>query len=617
MSAVKHAPPPAAAVVHPPPGANPPQQASGLAVTGEQVLAAAKEKSEAKARNVWLHAWHDPVAGLKAYSQCVRLADLNANGESKLLVAGSDKKLKIYQGTTLLSENVLLDAPVSVCVFYPDANKPRMPSVAVAAGPFVFIYRNLRPYYKFSLPLLAVDEKENEVWSAINEGKISIDELKDQLTAVRDSGVTLTSRSQDLLALDDPGAAGGYVAERKGKPLQQQTVCTCMEVLKKDLEDDDAVSMLVVGTEAGQVLILDPPGATVQYKVQLVSAPVFMHVGGTLAVEWRVICACRDGNVYTIKNGELTGTVIELESMPCGLVRLDKTIVVGCMNSAFHAFHIKGKKTYSVYLDHPITCMETLSLTKTRNLKALLVALLNGEVRLYNVNHLVATLQVQEPITALRFGYYGREESAMIAVGRSGSLTIKFVQRTADLDVSSHPPGPPPEQDVPLSIPKKTKLYVEQTQREREQATEMHRVFQRDLCKLRLNTARAYVKIISDGQGPMSFSSGSSLRLTAQVQGLGPRFKLKLNLQNTGTRAVTDMVVTFAYNAMLYRLKSSLVRVPLLVPGLLYRLDAELDCIDETGGADAIRVFVCSAKSVLPVLSAVVNMPVSEVLLQQ
>lgn len=54
--------------------------------------------------------------------------------------------------------------------------------------------------------------------------------------------------------------------------------------------------------------------------------------------------------------------------------------------------------------------------------------------------------------------------------------------------------------DIPLNIPKKTTLYVEQTQRERDHATEMHRHFQRDLCKLRLTTARAYVKIIKDGQ---------------------------------------------------------------------------------------------------------------------
>lgn len=49
-------------------------------------------------------------------------------------------------------------------------------------------------------------------------------------------------------------------------------------------------------------------------------------------------------------------------------------------------------------------------------------------------------------------------------------------------------------------VPKKTRLYVEQSQREREQAADMHRIFQRDLAKLRLTTARAYVKVLTDGQ---------------------------------------------------------------------------------------------------------------------
>ena len=223
----------------------PPLALGPPAKSGEQVLAEAKAKEEAKARNVWLHAWHDPVAGLKAYSPCVRLADITADGESKLLVAGSDCKLKIYKGTTLVSENVLLDAPVSICVFYPDANKPRMPSVAVAAGAFVFIYRNLRPYYKFSLPMLTVDAKESELWSELGEGRISVDEAKQALAGLRDSGVGLTSRSQDLLGLDEPAAVHGFVAEHKGVPLTQQTACTCMEVLKRDAEDDDAVRMLL------------------------------------------------------------------------------------------------------------------------------------------------------------------------------------------------------------------------------------------------------------------------------------------------------------------------------------------------------------------------------------
>lgn len=62
-----------------------------------------------------------------------------------------------------------------------------------------------------------------------------------------------------------------------------------------------------------------------------------------------------------------------------------------------------------------------------------------------------------------------------------------------------------PSQDIPLNIPKKTKLYVEQTQREREQAIDMHRIFQRDLCKLRLSTARAYVRVLTDGQVGMGY----------------------------------------------------------------------------------------------------------------
>ena len=122
--------------------------------------------------------------------------------------------------------------------------------------------------------------------------------------------------------------------------------------------------------------------------------------------------------------------------------------------------------------------------------------------------------------------------------------------------------------------------------------------------------------MITDGQGPMSYSSGSALRLTAQVQGLGPRFKIKLSLMNTGSKAVSELSVALNYNALNYRVKAAVFDVPLLVPGLVHRLDAELECIDENGGADAIRVIVCNPKSVLPVLSAVVNMPISEQLIK-
>ena len=80
---------------------------------------------------------------------------------------------------------------------------------------------------------------------------------------------------------------------------------------------------------------------------------------------------------------------------------------------------------------------------------------------------------------------------------QSGALDIKIFRRKAELqDVGS---ASVHGENIPLDIPKKTRLYVEQADREREEAVEMHRIFQRDLCKLRLSSARAYVKLVVSG----------------------------------------------------------------------------------------------------------------------
>lgn len=217
---------------------------------GEDVMNAARKAQDRAARSVWLHAWNDPVASLKAFTPCVRFADLNGDGDSKMMVASADKKLKVYTGTTLLSEHMLLDAPASICTFYPDAKaSPRVPSVAVAAGPFVFIYRNLRPWYKFSLPQREADREESKVWKDMHGGLCTIADAKNKLAAAREAGVALSASSQELLVIDDLTAAQSFVDEHRDRPLNTQTVVTCMEVLKKELEDDDAVSMPVIGRQ--------------------------------------------------------------------------------------------------------------------------------------------------------------------------------------------------------------------------------------------------------------------------------------------------------------------------------------------------------------------------------
>lgn len=129
------------------------------------------------------------------------------------------------------------------------------------------------------------------------------------------------------------------------------------------------ISDLPSGTENRTILIMDPNGVTVMKSINLPSVPVYMAIVGTYEVEYRIVVACRNGNLYTIKKGKLMGHVFELESQPCGLVIIDKQIMVACMDNAVHSFHFKGKKNYSIYLPCGITNIELLSLSRIKTVK--------------------------------------------------------------------------------------------------------------------------------------------------------------------------------------------------------------------------------------------------------
>ena len=90
---------------------------------------------------------------------------------------------------------------------------------------------------------------------------------------------------------------------------------------------------------------------------------------------------------------------------------------------------------------------------------------------------MLSTLENDGPVTAMQFGRFGRDESSLILVTRAGGMYVKILKRTASFEEKDTISGPPPAQSVKLNIPKKTKLFVDQSLRERENATSMHRTF--------------------------------------------------------------------------------------------------------------------------------------------
>lgn len=73
-------------------------------------------------------------------------------------------------------------------------------------------------------------------------------------------------------------------------------------------------------------------------KFKLPATPVFLSPFGLFDVEYRLYIACRNGNVYCITSGELSGIILELESIPCALTLVDKNIAVATIQHALHMF---------------------------------------------------------------------------------------------------------------------------------------------------------------------------------------------------------------------------------------------------------------------------------------
>ena len=47
---------------------------------------------------------------------------------------------------------------------------------------------------------------------------------------------------------------------------------------------------------------------------------------------------------------------------------------------------------------------------------------------------------------------------------------------------------------------------------------------------MRLKTAETYLSLLGDGLAPMSYAQGANVRLQAGYEGIGPVFRIKLEL---------------------------------------------------------------------------------------
>lgn len=100
-----------------------------------------------------------------------------------------------------------------------------------------------------------IPAKEADIWNSIKNENMSASVAVKLLCEARDTGTRLSSRSLDLISIESETARTAYMNEMKDILYTQSTLITCMDTLKKDSDDVDGITLLVVGTESGRFLL--------------------------------------------------------------------------------------------------------------------------------------------------------------------------------------------------------------------------------------------------------------------------------------------------------------------------------------------------------------------------
>lgn len=423
----------------------------------------------------WLLALEDKNAGLYTTSSNICFVDVHSRGDMNLIIIDmgngfNNIKMNVYRGGSLQTQLAIIDVPSATVPFFMDSGEAgRTPAIAVASGHYLYIYKSLKPFYKFQLPSLPTNQTEIDAWNQVKEDKIDVETLKEILSSISEQAdeVPLTSRSRKLLTLQSLEEMNNFVNTQKSTGLKRTTVITCMATIKRSVLEEDALSCLVVGTENREIYFIESEAFTVLCNYSLPSVPVFIDVSGLFDVEFRLIVSCRDASIYVVKRGSKNAKqVVQLISQPVGLVICNSSLIVGCMDRSLSSYSCKGNLLWTVQLTSHILTIESIEIEMLAS-SLVAVALDNKQVHIFHDKHHVDVISTADNITSMRFGKYGRETATLVMVSQSGALTVMILKRTVkfmpfEVDAAQFSAG-----SSKLLLPKKTKLFVEQAVRER------------------------------------------------------------------------------------------------------------------------------------------------------
>ncbi|PIO71261.1 hypothetical protein TELCIR_06842 [Teladorsagia circumcincta] len=328
------------------------------------------------------------------------------------------------------------------------------------------------------------------------------------------SQTLLVTKAEDRAAFIDYYAIPKYVNN-----LQNPATVTCLSSMPKSSLDN--IDVLVFGTERGMVRAVDSQAFQIIADCCVVGIPVQIVTYGVFDIDYRIFVSTRDGNIFSIKRDQ---TVKEKPIITCKT----NILAVATTNHMLMFFSFAGKCLNTIPLGEPIRGLELFQYAP-KQFEGVLV-LLENQIRLYTHLHLLDIMRFDRPLSWIKFGPFGREEGALIIGTKDGGLLVKLFRRKASLDEKIDLAPQPKAYNIKLNIPKKSKIFIDQTVRERENVNQINQTYQRDLFLIKHHTTTAFAALAQTAATSISTDPNHSVDIAVTVNGFGPKFRITIKL---------------------------------------------------------------------------------------
>ncbi len=590
------------------------------------------------------------IARIKAFNTYIALGDILQDNNYRLIVIDTSKNLKIFKGNALQDESKLSIFPAGLIVYYGDDPSSRkiIPLLAVAGGNTIFIYRNLKGIIKYPLPDQRMNGEEISIYQQYNNGLIDgtnclnqLQNLADRLVDINfdydndnnnddnddnenndnnDNNINkdkdkenknepLSQMTLELLSLKTEEAQLKFLEDNKTTKVLIRNYITCINYIKKDNPNDlKASSYLIVGTENCLIFVIDHNNKTPLLKKRIYEVPFIIETQGCYNAEHKIFVSDRGCNVYILKKD----TILNKFIMPQPLVNLliaQNNFYIGTIGNNYISYSLSGNIVFKINQPSIITCME-IYYRKSEDLNIIIIALKNKEVRFYNDKKLIIILNVHDNIFGMKYGKFQMTEDCLVLSTYSGIIMIKNFGN--DIKFSEIKYEEKKKEEGKILVPKKSVLFLDLVEREKENSFNMQNIFQNDLLRIRYKAMDSYVKMLKIGNAPQNYSSSSTIKISGSLEGLGPNFKLNLILDNSGHEPIINAVLTLDFNRKLFYFDKENIILSIIMPHVPIKYSLPFKNISENGSSGMIKIIIMDKFKNSPLIQTTIKVPVSE-----